>query len=88
MLVSFLQGPIAFHSLRGEAYEARTDTEAAALACRHTHAGGEDVQHGEDRCSRDRYRQDLIHRQALPGNKHQRQSYRHALHYVLDDAGQ
>ena len=72
--------------LRGEAYEAGTDTEAAALARRHTHARGEDVQHGEHGGSRNRYRQDLIHGQALPGNEHQRQSHGHALNYILDDA--
>jgi len=75
-------------SLRGEAYEAGTDTEAAALARRHTHAGGEDIEHGEHSRSGDRHRGDLIHRQALPGNKDQRQGYRHTLHYILDDAGQ
>ena len=75
-------------SLRGEAYQAGTDTEAAALARRHAHAGGEDVQHGEHGSGRNRHRQDLIHGQALPGNEDQRQGYRHTLHYVLDDAGQ
>jgi len=70
----------------GEAYEVRANAEARALASRNADGGGEDVQHREHGRGEDGHREDLIHRQLLPGNEYKRQGYREALHYVLDDA--
>ena len=74
--------------LRGEADQARTDAQSSTLARRGANRGAEDVQHREHGRRRDRHREDLIQREALPGNKHERQRHRHALNNVLNHARQ
>ncbi len=74
--------------LPGEADQVGTDTEAGTLASRDADAGGEDIQHREDRRSRDRDRHDLIQRQALARDKHQGQCNRNTLNYILDQTSQ
>jgi hypothetical protein len=74
--------------LCGETDQAGTDTEAGTLASRDTHAGREDVQHGEDSRGGDGHRQDLIEGEGLPGDEDESQSNGDALNDILDDTGQ
>jgi hypothetical protein len=60
----------------------------APLASRHADGGGEDVQHGEHGRRHDRHGHNLIHRQLLTRDEHQRQGHGNALHHILDDTSQ
>lgn len=73
--------------LSWEANEVRTDTEASTLASRDADRGREDVQDGKDGSSRDGNRQDLIKREALPGDKNKSQGNSNTFNHILNDTG-
>ena len=62
------------------------DAKASALAGRDADARREDVQDGEHGRCRDRHRENLVKREALPGNEHERERDGNTLNNVLNDA--
>jgi len=80
------RGQNVIFTLVRESHQVGADTEARTLARRHADRGGEDVKHREHRRRRDGHRQDLVKGQGLPGDEHEREGHRHALHDILDYA--
>lgn len=70
----------------GEADQVGTQTEARALARRHTDRRRDQVQHSEDRGGDQRQRRDLVNRQTLPGNEDSRTRNDQTLNQILNGA--
>jgi hypothetical protein len=68
----------------GEADEVRTETEASALASRHTDGRGDEVKHGEDGRGDEGERGDFIEGEGLAGDEDGRTSNDEAFDQILD----